>query len=106
VVSSTPSLTATPASGKKRTVVVFAGANFKPSMKVTVTYESRSKDTVLCTATVGANGKFSCRGTIPRGRRGGKRGVHTIVAKQTSGTQAKTNFTLTNSRYHKSSKRS
>jgi hypothetical protein len=85
-------------------VVVFAGANFRPNMKVTVTYDSRAKDTALCTATVGANGKFSCRGTIPRGRRGGKRGVHTIVAKQSSGAQAKINFTVTNSRYRKSSK--
>ena len=76
--------------------MLIEGLNFDPAQKVTVQYLSKTKYTVLCTATVGADGRFSCTGKIPRGRRGGKRGVHTIVAKEPSGAQATTRFTVTN----------
>jgi hypothetical protein len=51
---------------------------------------------VLCQTTVDALGGFSCKGSIPHGRRGGKRGVHVIMATESSGTQATARFTLTN----------
>jgi len=90
------SLTLSPGSGKKWTAVVIRGANFDPDQVVTVTYVSKAKYTVLCKTSAQADGSFSCVGKIPRGRRGGKRGVHTIVAKQSSGPQATAKFTVTN----------
>jgi hypothetical protein len=89
-------LSTSPASGKKRTVVTIQGANFVPHQTVTVTYLAKTKYTVLCKATVGANAAFTCTGKIPSGRRGGKRGQHTIEAKQSSGTRATAKFMVTN----------
>jgi len=91
-----PSLTMSPGSGKKRTTVVIRGANFDPGQVVTVTYLSKAKYTELCKTSAQADGSFSCLGKIPRGRRGGKRGDHSIVAKESSGRQATAKFTVTN----------
>jgi len=71
------------------------GTNFEPNQIVTVTYWSKSKYTMLCTTTVNAVGTFSCGAAIPHGRRGGKRGQHSIVAKEPSGTQARARFMVT-----------
>jgi hypothetical protein len=90
-----PSLTITPGSGKKKTPITIQGADFQPDQAVTVTYLSKSKNTVLCTTTVDLVGNFSCTNAIPRGRRGGKRGQHTIVATQSSGAQVRTRFDVT-----------
>jgi hypothetical protein len=49
---------------------------------------------VLCRTVAASNGTFSCHGTIPRGRRSGKRGNHTIEATGTSGGMSTSNFTL------------
>jgi hypothetical protein len=89
------SLTTTPGSGRKRTAITIQGSNFTPNQMVTVTYMSKSKNTVLCKTTVNVLGMFSCKSQIPHGRRGGKRGQHLIVARQTSGTQAQARFTVT-----------
>jgi hypothetical protein len=89
-----PSVTTTPSSGPKRTVVVVQGANFGPDQSVTVTYLSKKFSTVLCEATVGLDGTFSCSKKIPTGRHGGRRGVHTIVATSSSGAGAQTTFTV------------
>ena len=96
---SSPLLSLTPGSGKKRSAVTSAGTSFVPGGTVIVTYLSglRAKkraSTVLCQATVATNGTFSCGGTIPRASRSGKKGKHTIVATESSAAQGTTIFTL------------
>ena len=89
------SLTTTPGSGKKRTAITIQGSNFTPNQMVTVIYMSKSENTVLCQTTVNVIGSFNCKAQIPHGRRGGKRGQHLIVGRQSSGAQAKARFTVT-----------
>ena len=60
-----------------------------------MTYLSKTKYTVLCQTTVDVLGAFTCKATIPRGRHGGKRGVHVIEAREASGDQARARFTVT-----------
>jgi trimeric autotransporter adhesin len=90
-----PSVTTTPSSGPRRTLVLLQGTNFVPDQSVTVTYLSKKLSTVVCEATVALNGTFSCSGKIPNGRHGGARGVHTIEATSSSGAGAQTSFTVT-----------
>ena len=90
-----PSLTTTPSSGPKGTMVVVQGANFVPDQSVTVTYLSKKSSAVLCEATVALDGTFSCSGKIPTGRHSGRRGAHTIEATSSSGAGAQTSFTVT-----------
>jgi len=96
---SIPQLALSPASGKKKAPVVANGSGFTPGMAVTITYLSGLKahqraSTVLCHTTAASNGTFSCRGTIPRGRRSGKRGVHTVEATGSGGGSSTSKFTL------------
>jgi len=96
---SSPLLSLTPGSGKKRSAVTSTGTSFVPGGTVIVTYLSglRAKkraSTVLCQATVATNGTFSCGGTIPRASRSGKKGKHTIAATESSAAQGTTIFTL------------
>jgi uncharacterized protein YjdB len=96
---SVPQLALTPVSGKKMTPVLARGSGFTPGNTLTITYLSGLKthkrgSTVLCRTVAASNGTFSCHGTIPRGRRSGKRGNHTIEATGTSGGMSTSNFTL------------
>ena len=94
----TPSLSMTPSSGKKRTVVTTQGSNFSPGGTVVVSYlrggkSHKTSRTQLCSATIASNGTFSCSGVIPRGGRAGKTGNHTVMA-AVSGGDASTIFDL------------
>jgi hypothetical protein len=78
---------------------VAEGSGFAPGDPVTVTYLSGIKAkkraaTVLCHTMAASNGTFSCHGTVPRLRKSGKRGNHTIVASNGAGGQTTTNFDL------------
>ena len=92
-------LTVTPGTGPRKTVLTIDGTNFTPYQAFTVSYASGLRNpkramTVLCTGTVGVNYSFTCTGKIPGNVRSGRRGVHTIEATQASGPQASTTFTL------------
>jgi hypothetical protein len=94
-----PTMSITPPSGKRRTVVTIQGSNFTPSNAVVVTYLSGVKSkklasTELCTAEVASNGTFSCVGQIPHGARAGKDGNHTVTAAVAGGTSGSTTFDL------------
>jgi Bacterial Ig-like domain (group 2) len=93
-----PQLALTPATGVRKSVVLAHGSGFSPGSPVTVTYGTGLKarkraSAMLCHTTAAANGSFSCRGAIPRGRRAGKRGSHTIKAVGAGATGTST-FTL------------
>ncbi len=94
-----PQLALTPASGKRKVPVLARGSGFTPGNAITITYLSGLKahkraSTVLCRTVAASNGTFSCHGTIPRPRRSGKKGNHTIEATDTSGGMSTSNFTL------------
>jgi hypothetical protein len=89
----------TPSSGKRRAAIVANGSGFTPGDSVTVTYLSGLKakkraTTVLCQTVAASNGTFSCHGTIPRPRRSGKKGTHTIEAAGSGGGTSTSKFTL------------
>ena len=96
---STPNLALTPSSGKRKVPVLARGSDFTPGTPVVVTYLSGVKakkraSTVLCRAVAASNGTFQCRGTIPRLRRSGKRGKHTVEAIGGGGGVGASTFTL------------
>ena len=70
--------------------MVAQGTNFVPDETVVVTYMSglrkaKKASTVLCRTTVSLTGTFSCKGSMPRASRSGKRGKHTVVAAGSTG---------------------
>ncbi len=94
-----PHLALTPASGKRKAPILARGSGFTPGNAVTITYLSGLKAhkrarTVLCRAVAASNGTFSCHGTVPRLRRSGKKGNHTIEATGASGGATTSKFTL------------
>jgi trimeric autotransporter adhesin len=96
---STPNLALTPSSGKKKAPVLARGSDFAPGTQVVVTYLSGLKakkraSTVLCRAVAASNGTFQCRGNIPRARRSGKQGNHTVEAVGGKGGKVASTFTL------------
>ena len=96
---STPNVALTPASGKRKAPVLARGSDFAPGTPIVVTYLSGLKakkraSTVLCNAVAASNGTFQCRGRIPRLRRSGKKGKHTIEAVGGTGGVGTSTFTL------------
>jgi hypothetical protein len=94
-----PQLALTPAVGKRKAPVLARGSGFTPGDAITITYLSGLKahkraSTVLCHTSAASNGTFSCRGTIPRLRRSGKKGNHMIEASGATGGMSTSNFTL------------
>jgi trimeric autotransporter adhesin len=97
--SPTPQLTVIPDSGLRKSSVTAQGTNFTPGDTVTIAYFSALKShkraqTTLCTSTVDHTGTFSCTGTIPGRIRSGRRGLHQVVAQESSGPSASASFTL------------
>jgi hypothetical protein len=93
-------LTMTPASGGKKLPVTFTGTGYTAGQTATITYMSGRKkpkraSSVLCRGSVASDGTFSCSGFIPRRSRAGKEGQKSIVGTDSSGTVAKTIFSLT-----------
>ncbi len=95
---STPNVALTPASGKSKAPVLARGSGFAPGTPIVVTYLSGLKakkraSTVLCKPVAASNGTFSAR-SIPRLRRSGKKGKHTIEAVGGAGGVGTSTFTL------------
>ena len=96
---STPTLALTPSSGKRKVPVLARGSGFAPGTSVVVEYLSGLKkhnkaSTVLCSTRAASNGTFTCKGSIPRLRRSGKKGKHTVEALGATGTKGISTFTL------------
>jgi uncharacterized protein YjdB len=89
-----PPLTITPSSGTPGTAAVVNGIGFPPGVKIRVKYENGRKRVGLCSVKVAANGMFECNVKIPKGKRAGTTGQHTILAKGRH-YSATTTFTLT-----------
>ncbi len=89
-----PPLTITPSSGTPGTAAVVNGIGFPAGLKIRVEYENGRKRVGLCKVKVAANGTFECNVTIPKERRAGTTGQHTILAKGRH-YSATTSFTLT-----------
>ncbi len=89
-----------PTSGPRGTSVTANGKGYQSGEQVKVYYKTNRhlpnpERIVICTATATTMGKFNCAGSIPTSD-SGRPGSHEIQAiGQTSGTVAKTTFTLT-----------
>ena len=94
-----PSLTISPTSGPKRTLLRIKGTNFAPGDVVTVKYMSglanpKRAHTALCIHHADSSGSFTCSGQVPRKRRSGTAGQKSITATDASGRTASVTFTL------------
>jgi hypothetical protein len=98
-ITAVPVITDSPTSGVPGTSVSVSGKGYAPGEQVNVTYKtglSSPKKVLICTTTAAADGTFSCVGDIPSPAEAGVDGSHNVQSVgQTSGTVAKTPFTLT-----------
>jgi len=95
-----PTIAMTPSSGAKRTPVTVHGTSFAAGQTVTIIYMSGRKrpkraSTVVCAATVAADGTFTCNGAIPKRARADALGQKTVTGAASGGTLTSTTFNLT-----------
>jgi hypothetical protein len=95
-----PAITLSPSSGAAKTHLVVDGKGFTPGEKVAIHFKtgvSEAPHYLICTAVVGTEGTFSCKGRIRGAAKSGAPGIHSVTAKEyhVHGVIASTEFTLT-----------
>jgi hypothetical protein len=101
-IATTASIRVGPHNGGPGTLVNVKGGGYQPGEQVAAVkyrrhqFISHGTYSVICSATVAANGTFHCAGFIPTGADAGEVGPHDILATgHSSRFKARTTFTLT-----------